>query len=66
MKVYLEKEDREVEIKVTGEVPLNEILKEMDVSLSSVIIVKNGFVCLEDELVSSKDEIKLLSVVSGG
>ena len=66
MRLYLEKEDLEKEIKIDSEKSLKQILKEEKISISSVILVKNGEVCLEDEMVNDKDEVKLLSVVSGG
>ena len=45
---------------------LKDIVDEYDISLDSVILVKNGEVCLEDTTVCDKDKISILSVVSGG
>ena len=66
MEVYIEKEDATKQIKLEQDKKLREILKELEISVNSVILVKNDSICLEDEMVSDKDKIKILSVVSGG
>lgn len=43
-----------------------ELLKHLQINPATVLIVKNGEVILPDEALSETDEIKLLSVVSGG
>jgi len=65
MKVYIEKDNKSVDVKkksLSGKA-LMEFLK---VNPSSVILVKNDEVVLDDELFSEDDDIKILSVVSGG
>ena len=66
MEVFIEKNNETKKIILNKKVKFNKILDEMGISLESVILVKNGEVCLEDEEVSNDDKIKLLSVVSGG
>ena len=66
MELYIEREDKTITLSVENPKPLIEILKEQEISLESVILVKNDSICLEDEMVSDNDSIKLLSVVSGG
>jgi sulfur carrier protein ThiS len=66
MELYFEKENLTKNIDLKKTITLKEILKKENISLDSVILVKNGEVCLEETLVSNKDKIKLLSVVSGG
>jgi sulfur carrier protein ThiS len=65
MKVYIEKDDRSLNlkhIKITGK----KLLEELKINPSSVILVKNNEVVLEDEMLEKDDDIKILSVVSGG
>jgi len=65
MKVYIEKDNSSLDIdkkKISGD----ELLKFLKINPSSVILVKNDEVVLEDEVFENKDEIKILSVVSGG
>ncbi len=66
MDIFVEKENKTITVKLETSKTLIEILKDLDISTSSVILVKNNEVCLEDELVCDSDKIKLLSVVSGG
>lgn len=66
MELYLEKENLTKNIDLKTKTSLKDILKQENISLDSVILVKNNEVCLEETLVSNKDKVKLLSVVSGG
>ena len=65
MKVFIEKDSKSVNVKhkkISGKV----LLEELNINPSSVILVKNDEVVLEDEILGEKDDIKILSVVSGG
>lgn len=66
MKVYIEKDDKTLDIKLDKPMVLKELLKELNTSVESVIVQKNGSICLEDATVIDSDELRLLSVVSGG
>ncbi len=65
MKVYIEKDNKNLEIKksrYTGK----KLLEELGINASAVILVRNDEVVLEDEYLEDSDDIKILSVVSGG
>ena len=64
MKIYIEKDNKHVELgkSCTGK----ELLEELSISESTVLLVKNGEAVLADELLAETDEIKILSVISGG
>ncbi len=64
MKVYIEKEDKLLELKKIKNV--NELLNTLNINPSTVITVRNDEVVLEDEQLEDTDEIKILSVISGG
>ena len=66
MEVYIEKENTTKQIKMEKDRKIKEILEEFGISVNSVILVKNDAICLENEIVSDEDKIKILSVVSGG
>lgn len=66
VKIYIEKDDKTIIFKLEQPIVVKEILKKLDISIESVIIQKNGNICLEDSVVSQEDELRLLSVVSGG
>ena len=42
------------------------LLKELNLNASTVLMVRNGTLVPEDEFLKDTDEIKILSVVSGG
>ena len=48
--------------KITGDA----LLKELNINPATVILVKNNSVVLPEEQLESKDEIRILSVISGG
>lgn len=66
MKVFIERENKTTDIPLEKEINCRELLKQLKISRESVILVKNGSVCLEDEVLKDSDELKILSVVSGG
>jgi len=69
MKVYVEKEDKLLELKLSELKGINNIkglLDNLTINPSTVLTVKNNEVVLEDELLEDTDEIKILSVISGG
>jgi len=66
MEVFLEKENKNFTIKIKEKRTLKSILKELNISIDSIILIKNNEITLEDEFVEDCDNIKILSVVSGG
>ena len=66
MKVYIEETGTTREITIENPQPLKELLKQLNISNESVILVKNNTIVLEDEIIENTDEIKLLTVISGG
>ena len=66
MEIYIEKENKTIKKDISGKVLIKDILKEIKISSSSCIIVKNNKVVLDSSLIGQNDKIELLSVVSGG
>lgn len=64
MKIYIEKQDKHIEI--AGAKDGNDLLKQLELSSSSSILVRNGEIILAEEPLSKDDSIEILSVVSGG
>ena len=64
MKIYIEKTDKLIGLK--GIRDGKELLEKLDINPQTVILTKNDEVILEDEELSESDEIKILSVISGG
>lgn len=63
MKVYVEKQDKLLELEKKS---VKELLDDLKINPNTVIIVRNNEIVLEDEQLDDNDEIKILSVISGG
>ncbi|MEM3648918.1 MAG: MoaD/ThiS family protein [Thermoproteota archaeon] len=66
VKVFIQRlrETRIVELEENSRI--EDLLKTLRISVSEVVPVKNGVIVTEKELLGEGDEVKLLSVVSGG
>ncbi|MEM2940701.1 MAG: MoaD/ThiS family protein [Thermoproteota archaeon] len=66
VRVFIQRlrETRILDIEETSKV--EDILKTLRISPSEVVPVKNGIIVTEKEVLKEGDEVKLLSVVSGG
>ena len=63
MKVFIDKTNEYKEVRSKT---LKEILKELNINPTTVIITKNNELITEDSNIKETDEIKFLSVISGG
>lgn len=63
IKVYI---DKSKESKIVDCDSIKEIVKKLNLNLEEFIIVKNGELITENTKLKDKDEIKFLSVMSGG
>ena len=66
MDIFIERENKTIKYELKKSQKIIEILKELNITLESVILIKNDEIALEDEIVKNTDKLKLLSVVSGG
>lgn len=64
VKVFLEREKRSVSEPFDGRI--RDLLARLHVNPETIVVVKNGEVVGEDERCQDDDELKLLSVISGG
>ncbi len=63
IKVFDERTEKNIMIEAKS---IKEISKKLNINLGEVIIVKNGELVTEDNELKDQDEIKFLSVISGG
>ena len=61
--IHLERENKVVKVK---KLVVKDILKELNINATTVIITKNNELITEDAKLSDKDKIKILPVISGG
>lgn len=64
MKIYVEKEDKTIKKQYSGD--LLTLLNLINVNPETVIVVKDDALITRDHILKNSDEIKILSVVSGG
>ena len=64
MKIFLEKENKEISIRFSGKV--KELLKVLKINSEDVLAVKDGELLDENDKIKDNERIELLSVVSGG
>ena len=62
--VFYDKEDRKETIEVDGTV--KDLLKKMNINETTVIVARDDQIILSDSPLKENDDIKILSVVSGG
>lgn len=63
MKVFLEREKKWVDVQATS---MRDVVKALNLNPTTVLLVKNQKLVTEDTLVTEADEVKILSVISGG
>jgi len=63
VKVFIEKENRKTSAKAKD---IEELIKKLSINKEEVIIVKNNELTPRNEKLKDSDEVKFLSVVSGG
>lgn len=63
LSVFLERENKQLEVEANS---IKEILDKLNVNKEAVIIVINNELSTEDSKIKDKDDIKFLSVISGG
>lgn len=66
IKAYFEKDNNTVELDINENSTILDVLKDNNVVTSEVIVTKNNELVTEDETLTEGDEIKILSVISGG
>tara|TARA_Y100000034_G_C6903071_1_gene418231 strand:+ start:2292 stop:2486 length:195 start_codon:yes stop_codon:yes gene_type:complete len=63
VKVFVEKENKKVNTKAKD---IDELIKKLNINKEEVIIVKNNELTPRNEKLKNTDEVKFLSVISGG
>lgn len=64
MKIYLEREDKEVNLEFEGTV--FELLKKLKVNHNTVVVDINGVIAEYEDKIFNGDSVRVLDVVTGG
>ncbi len=63
MKIFIERENKTISLKAKT---VKEVLNKLKINPETVLTVVNNELVVDDKKLCEKDEIKLLSVISGG
>jgi len=66
VEIFLERENKTINKEIKMSITLKSLLKELNISINSVILTVNGEIALEDSKINNGDKVQILSVVSGG
>lgn len=64
MKLHIDREGSTTEREFSGKA--KDLLTELDINPATVVITKNGTLITEEDTLENSDEVKIISVVSGG
>ena len=64
MNIYVERSDERHTFTFEGVV--QELLDKLDINAQTVLVLKNDELVTEDEALVDSDEVKIITVVSGG
>ena len=64
--VFIDRENKRKTIELGSSPMVKDLLKKLDINPVTVIVSRNSELILEDAKLKDKDEVKILSVISGG
>ena len=64
--VFIDRENKNTILKLDNNSIVSDVLKTLKINPVTVIVSRNNELIMEDEKLSNNDEIKILSVISGG
>lgn len=66
VEVFIDRENSHKTVELKENVVVSDLLKKLSINPVTVIISRNNELILEDEELNNNDQIKILSVISGG
>ena len=66
IKIFVDRDNTNKTVELDSEASVMDLLEKLDINPVTVIISRNNELILEDEKLNDEDEIKILSVISGG
>ena len=64
--VYVDRENKNIVLELSKDAVVLDLLRELRINPVTVIVSKNNELILEHEKLNNNDELKILSVISGG
>ena len=66
VKIFVDRDNSNKSMELENNSSVMDLLKKLDINPVTVIVSRNNELILEDEKLNDNDEIKILSVISGG
>ncbi|MBI2654250.1 MoaD/ThiS family protein [Candidatus Woesearchaeota archaeon] len=64
--VFIDRENKKAKLELNNGSVVSDLLNQLKINPVTVIVSRNNELILEDEKLNDNDEIKVLSVISGG
>ena len=64
--VFIDRENKNTALELDNKSIASDLLRKLNINPVTVILSRNSELILEDEKLNDNDEIKILSVISGG
>lgn len=64
--IFIDKENKNSRLELENNSIVSDLLNKLNINPVTVIVSRNNELILEDEKLKDKDDIKILSVISGG
>ena len=64
--VFIDRENKNATLEIDNNSLVKDLLKKLNINPVTVIVSRKNELILEDEKLNDDDEIKILSVISGG
>ena len=64
--VFIDRENKNATLEIDNNSLVKDLLKKLNINPVTVIVSRKNELILEDEKLNENDEIKILSVISGG
>ena len=64
--IFIDRENKHVKLELEKNSPVSVLLNKLCINPVTVIVSRNNELILEDESLNNNDNIKILSVISGG
>ncbi|MBI2657537.1 MoaD/ThiS family protein [Candidatus Woesearchaeota archaeon] len=64
--VFIDRENKNAELELDGNSKVSDLLDKLSINPVTVIVSRGNELILDDEKLKNNDDIKILSVISGG
>lgn len=64
MRVHIDREHKTQELSFSGKA--KHLLSQLNINVETVVITRNGTLITEEDMLKDTDDVKIISVVSGG